>query len=146
MSIRIPMLALIGAAVTLSGCGPLPEGASGSVYLARNMRQVVPLSQAGQFEVISQPGDAGVQFFCAAGDYADFKLGARSVDRVVLVGPVGPAVTRSGRSAVFKLVPGQTPNTPSRSGITINMRKAGENLSVAHARFLCESQSERTPF
>lgn len=143
MSIYFQGLTLSALAVALVACGPLPEGAAGPGYLAENGRVVVPLTEGGQFEVQSRSGDAGAQFFCAAGDYAYSRQGARPVDRLVLVAPVGPGVTTGGRSAIYNVVAGQTDDSPRRDGISIDMRKAGENMSVAQARSLCNGQPTR---
>lgn len=137
---RFPIGVLTALGLLVAACAPLPETAGGPVFLARNWRQVVPLSQPGQFEVIGQPGDWGKAYFCAAADYAQTKLRARNADRVVLVAPVGAAVTRSGTSAIFRVEPYASADTLPASSVTLNMRRSGESRSVATALFLCDDQ------
>lgn len=141
---RFAFSTLAALVLVTTACEPLPDTAGGSVYLATNKRQVVPLSAADQFEVIGQAGDWGKEYFCAAGDYATTKLNARASDRVVLVAPVGEAITRNGTSAVFRLAPSDTSESLLPTGPSLDMRRTGENRSVANARFFCESQ--RSPF
>lgn len=136
-----PVLAALALVVlATTGCEPLPDTAGGSPFLASNRRVVVPLTESGQFEVIGQPGDWSQEYFCAAGDFAQTKLRARGADRVVLVAPVGPAVTRSGTSAIFRIEPRETAGDLPPTGTSLNMRRTGENRTVSSARFFCERQ------
>lgn len=140
MLYRFVGFALIGLSLLAAACTPLPPTEDGPVFLARNWRQVVPLTQPGQFEVIGKPGDWGTEYFCAAADYAQTKLRARSADRLVLLAPVGSAVTREGTSAVFRVEPYDSDAQLPKPGVTLNMRRSGVNRSVATSLFLCKDQ------
>ena len=99
-------------------------------------------------EVVERPGlMAGPQYFCAAGEYARGPLRARATDRVVLVAPATRSPARNGqRTALIQLVPRGTP-LPREEGLIsslfVSASDVGENLSVAHAQFLCNSDRRR---
>ena len=87
-----------------------PAGAE--PYFARNKLRVFETADPGVMEVLAQPGSAGAQFFCAAGEYARGPLGARSTDRVVVVAPASRSADprfRGQRTVKFALVPRGTP-------------------------------------
>lgn len=114
--------------------------AASDPFFARNKLRVYSTEQPGVMTVLAQPGSAGPQFFCAAGEYARGPLRARATDRLVLVEPVGrnPAF-RNQRTVRIALVPRGTP-LPRRTGLLVSADHVGENLSVAHAQFLCNSE------
>ncbi len=123
---RIAALALLVAACA----------APTSTYVARNSLRVAPLTD-GSIEVFAQPGTVARDYFCAAGDYAQRRLGASNTTYVVMTGPDGPSRSRdSGRSAVFGLSATRPPAEVPR-GTSLRMSVAGESLSVAQARALC---------
>ncbi len=134
----VGLLAILAAGCTTD----LPEAAGGPVYFAKNGRQVYPLRDSAGFEVLARPGDAGVHFFCAAGDYAWARLGARASERVVLVVPAGDSIVSPGRrGAVFTLA---EPGTGAEfDGGSIDMGQPGKSFTVASARFLCNNQPVR---
>lgn len=131
---RRAALALPLLAFALASC------AAADPFFARNKLRVYPTEQPQVMTVLAQPGSAGPQFFCAAGEYARGPLGARATDRLVLVEPAfrNPAF-RNQRTVRIALVPDGTP-LPRRTGILVSANQVGENLSVAHAQFLCNSE------
>jgi len=130
LRLSLPGLAALAA---LAGCAqPMAPG----LYVTQDRHWVFPLSQPGQFEVIGNAGDAGPQYFCAAGDYAWKHLNSKVVDRVVIIRPVGPAQSVPGRmGVVFEVMPRET--APEPSGIILNPREKGEAQSVAAAQNNC---------
>ena len=127
--------AVLGATVLLVGCAALPPPQD---HVARNGLLVYDRAD-GTFEVLAQPGTAGRDYFCAAGDVARVHLGARAGDRVVMVRPDGPSGTVPGwRSAVFKVGPPGPRTLPLLS--TVPMRQAGASLTVAAAQAQCRSE------
>ena len=140
------VVAGLALAATLIGilCG-VPSGAAIAgergpvfrpVFVAANDLLVYPMAE-GTFEVQAQPGTAGPQYFCAAGDYAWRKLSVPPASRVVVVRPDGPSTTNpGGRGMLFKIVP-QGEASSEGQGWLVSMRRAGENYAVAHARALC---------
>ena len=117
-----------------------PAGAE--PYFARNKLRVFETADPGVMEVLAQPGSAGAQFFCAAGEYARGPLGARSTDRVVVVAPASRSADprfRGQRTVKFALVPRGTP-LPRQSGVLLSVDYVGENRSVGHAQFLCNQE------
>ncbi|OSP55487.1 hypothetical protein [Pseudoruegeria sp. SK021] len=128
---------ILAAVLALGACAPdSAEVRMQSVYMTSNNMRVVPSADPASFEVLSNAGSGGPNFFCAAADYAYYRLNAANNARVVLRAPVGPSVANpGGRSAFFDVVPqGSVPET---DGFTINMRRAGENFSVTHALAFC---------
>lgn len=123
----------------LAGC---VDGASG--FVAQNAHRVYEIGP-DRFEVVARPRTNGVQYFCAAGDYAVRRLGAGAGETVLLVEPDGPSRTRPGaRGASFALI--ATAEAPPRTGANVSMREAGENLLVGHARLLCDRDDDDDRF
>lgn len=132
-------LILLAALGALAACDT-PGGTERmqGTFLAVNNFRVVPSADPTRFEVVANAGGGGSDFFCAAADYAYKRLNAPTNARVVLVAPVGPSVANpGGRGAFFTVVPRGT--VPPSKGISIRMRRAGENYSIAHARNFCPS-------
>ena len=128
---------LLAAALVAPGIAPADP------FFARNRLLVYSTPEPGVMEVLSLPGTGGSEFFCAAGEYARGPLRARATDRVVVVEPVGPSRRFDGRDSVFMaVVPRGTP-LPRQTGLLLDPSYVGENLSVAHAQFLCNSQNRR---
>ena len=108
-------------------------------YSARNKLTVFATSDPQVMEVVGRSGSAGPDFFCAAGEFARGPLGARASDRLVIVEPVSRSARFNGRrSLLMAVVPRGTP-LPRPTGLVLDPSHVGENLSVAHARFLCNS-------
>lgn len=137
---RLIMISLL-AAVGLTACdttGTSAERRATSSFRAENTYLVYPTGTPNRFEVMGKGSASGTQYFCAAADYAYRRLGAGPADRVVLLEPVGPSA-RGGNSGFFRVAPRGT--VESSSGITLSMKKAGQNAQIAHARNLCENPS-----
>lgn len=130
--------ALLAAAVALP--------ALADPFFARNKLRVFSTADPRVMEVLAQPGSAGPQFFCAAGEYARGPLRAGASDRLVVIDPVSRKARFNGqRTVLIALVPRGTP-LPRRTGILVDASRVGENLSVAHARFLCNADRRRGVF
>ncbi len=135
------MTLLFCTAAALAACAPAaptaPGGTStrGPHFIASNGRVVYRLETPGQFEVLADPGDAGTEFFCAAGDFAN-REGANPTERVALVAPVGDSPSQPGRrGAVFAIRPPGT-GLPDQ-GNSINTRRVGQSYTVGTARQFC---------
>lgn len=134
---RYTVFSLAIAACVLSACEASNANRMASSFRASNGFIVHPLSD-GRFEVIARGASGSRGYFCAAGDYAQIRLGAPPADRVVLTQPVGPSINNpGGRSAIFTVAP---QGSSRASGISLNMRQAGESLTIAHARARCRSE------
>lgn len=121
-------LALLALSIVL----PVPADA----FTARNRLTVFSTSDAGVMEVVGRSGSGGSDFFCAAGEYARGPLGARATDRLVVIEPVSRNPRfNNRRTVVMALVPPETPLP--RGGLLLDPAYVGENLTVGHARFLC---------
>ncbi len=129
-----PTLLLLAAAA-LGACAT-----NSTVFVTKNSHQVARLAP-DRFEVFAQPGTGAPDYFCAAGDYAFFRLGASGSDRVIVTRPNGPSSTRPGsRSMEFRIIDfDQGPRTPR---IVLSMSDRGENLPIAHARLLCRGRTD----
>jgi hypothetical protein len=118
----------------VAGCASTTGGESSRMnasFNATNNFLVVPGPGSGEFTVLARGGSAARDFFCAAGDYAYRRLGASPTSRVELVANIGRNPAYNGtRTGTFRVV-GQ--GGAERSGLSVSS-KAGENLSVAHAR------------
>ncbi|MGS4944733.1 hypothetical protein ACVDG3_04600 [Meridianimarinicoccus sp. RP-17] len=124
--------AALGAIALLVGCASLPPPQD---HVARNGLLIYERPN-GAFEIVARPGTAGPAYFCAAGDFARVRLGARATDRVIMVRPDGPSGNIPGaRSAIFEVGP-PGPRTQALIS-TVPMRQAGASLPVASAQALC---------
>lgn len=136
-SVVVAALAAVSLAacdVTMSASG----GGGGSRFLARNNYVVVSGPGGGEFTVLGKAGAAGPDYFCAAADYAHRRLGYPDAERVVLIAPVAKNPAYNGqRTGTFRVA--SSGQVPPRTGISVSMRKAGENLQIGHARSMCET-------
>lgn len=122
-------------AMALVGCDQAGnQNRDNAVFRASNGFLVHPIGD-GRFEVIPRGNSSSKGFFCAAGDYAQRRLGEPPAARVVLTSPIGPAINNpGGNSAKFTVAP---PGSSRNSGIFVNTRRAGQSLTIGHARTLC---------
>jgi len=110
-------------------------------WQANNRHTVNPVSDVN-FEVVGRPGSSGVQFWCAAGDYARQVLGVSAVQRIYLVRGPAPAVTRNwNRAVLFSLVAPQ--GADLRPGFTLSMKRVGDNMNAADALAYCLDEKLR---
>jgi hypothetical protein len=106
-------------------------------YIAENRHSVAPVSGA-VFEVVGEPGSGAQQYWCAAGEYARDRLGARSNARVYIVRGRGPAQSEPGATAVrFTIDPGAAGVTPISPRLSLSVDAIGDNLPVASAVTYC---------
>lgn len=127
------------AALIVALAAPLPAAAE---FFARNGLRVFPTGDPRVMEVVPFGAAGGSEYFCAAGEYARGPLGARSTDKLVLVRGARPSPRFQGRrTALIALVPRGTPLP--RGGLILSQRSPGENLTVGHSRFLCNSAPNR---
>lgn len=107
-----------------------------AAYTARNSLIVFPTEDPRVMEVVGESGSGGSDFFCAAGEFARGPLGAGAADHLVVVEPVSRNPRYNNRRTVrIALVPRGTPLP--RGGLLLDPSYVGENLTVGHARFLC---------
>lgn len=109
-----------------------------AAYIARNRLTVFETSDPRVMEVVGRSGSGGSDFFCAAGEFARGPLGAGATDRLVVVRPASRNPRfNNRRSVLIAVVP---PGTPvPRGGLILDPGHVGENTTVAHAQFLCNS-------
>jgi len=133
---RLVLTALVSL---VAGCANLPPQQD---HVARNGLLVYDRA-GGSFEVIAQPGTAGPQYFCAAGDFAQVRRNARATDRVVMTRPDAPSIHVPGRrSAVFSIEPPGPRTQPLISLAPMN--RAGASMTVSGALNMCR-QRRNTP-
>lgn len=125
--------------IVLVACaGPQPSASR--LFVASNDHRVYGLGEPDRFEVLSRPGAAGRDYFCAASEYAIRRLRAGPTDRLVVATPIGGSLAQPSRRAVgFQLVP-QGVAVPDRRGVTVSVSRVGENLNVAHGRSFCRDE------
>jgi hypothetical protein len=125
--------AVLPGVVTIALTGALAGPVQ--AWQANNRHTVNPVSDIN-FEVVGRPGSSGVQFWCAAGDYARQVLGASAVQRVYLVRGPAPAMTRNwNRAVLFSLVAPQ--DADLRPGFALSMERVGDNMNAADAQTYC---------
>ncbi|WP_425092576.1 hypothetical protein [Tropicimonas sp. S265A] len=117
---------------------PVPNVSPERPFIASNDHRVVPsIDNSPTFEVLSRPGAAGPQYFCAAAEYARQVLRAEMTDILVSTTAEGPSRTNPDfRSVMFELrAPEEAPS--SGSGITIDISEPRQVRSVAVALQFC---------
>lgn len=132
---EITMLRFTALTLALS---TLANAGSAQPYKAVNRLQVHPIS-ATEFEVVENYGEGARGMFCAAGEFAQRRLGMRS-GRIYIVGPRGPSKFVQGRKgAVFSIA--QNAAEPINS-LTATVRHVGYNVSVGTTRQWCRDAIE----
>ena len=115
----------------LIACMPGLAGA----WTATNYLKVAPVSET-VFEVVGQPGSAGQEYWCAAGDYAQRVLKVKVVQRIYIVRGPAPAQTANWDYAVlFSLIPPVDEDTRPR--LTLSVKQVGSNITSALAQQYC---------
>ena len=106
-----------------------------AAWRALNFLEVIQISDT-VWEVIGEPGSWAVEYWCGAGDYATSVLRSRATTRVYVWRAVGPSQARPGRTSVqFSFAP--PPGADTRTGLTLDIKRAGDNLTAAAARQYC---------
>ena len=125
------LLATVMAVITVIAVMP----GVAMAWKADNRHIVNPVSDT-VFEVVGRPGSGGVEFWCAAGDYARRVLGAKATQKVYLVRGPAPAQTRHwNRAVLFSLEAPEGANL--NTGLSLSVTQVGENLSAASAQAYC---------
>ncbi|MGR3760165.1 hypothetical protein ACUXV3_08520 [Roseobacteraceae bacterium NS-SX3] len=118
--------------------------AAAAAWTAWNRHEVFPVAK-GVWEVVSEVGSGAQDYWCGIGDYAISQLRTRATQRIYIWRGVGPSITRPGRRAVqFSLVPPAGADTSV--GISLGVKRAGDNLNAATARGYCYDFFDRDPF
>lgn len=126
-------------------CATLPVAAAAQTYRAESRLIVVPLN-ALDFEVIEDRSAGPRGIWCAAADFAKFRLGVRGDTRLYLKTPRGPSTSAVGRKGVvFTIDPARLGAEPNR-GYSVSLTKVGYNLPVGHAYSFCTDYLEIHPF
>ena len=143
----------LGFSGFLAGCVVTPgasvTASSGSIYRAFNSMRVVPVAdRAESFVVLSQALAGPADHWCAAGDYAQRRLGARATDRVYIVQGSAPTRAATGRRGVtFTTAPGPDLAGGRRPGeggsVSLSLSEPGFNLSRAMAWGYCTDSRRR---
>lgn len=109
-------------------------------YQALNLYQVTPTQEAGaDLEVYARPGASGMNYFCAAGEFAMNVLKVPAATRLVISRAEAPSTTRSGfKSVLFDIVPMPEADSVPASGPSISPRRVGENRSASASRSFCK--------
>ncbi|MEM9250534.1 MAG: hypothetical protein AAGB05_17815 [Pseudomonadota bacterium] len=125
--------ALLAGLIALA-VAPFPSAAERA--LARNGLAVQ--GDRDGFEVFSRAGLGGVDYFCAAGDFARKHLNAAATERVEIAAPLGPSRSRPGqRSVVFEVRP---PGRQANRGLDLVLLRpgvAGVSRTVAQSANFC---------
>lgn len=133
------MLAVVaGAVYLLRDRIPVPNVSRDRPFVSSTGQRVLPsFDDSPTFEVLSQPGMAGPQYFCAAAEYARSVLRAEMND--VLVTLTAEAQSESSprhRGVIFELRPAAEKG-PTQAGIVIDLSQPGQSRSIAVAMTFC---------
>ncbi|MBL3550920.1 hypothetical protein JMM63_07315 [Rhodovulum sulfidophilum] len=132
-------LAALAATAALAAC--VPVDTRPHPILTDRGNRVQPTGNPGEFEVLTRPGDAGAQLWCAAGEYAESQTDARPSDRIYLVHPRGPSASHPGRkSAIFTVRPDAELLAQARAlpdQIVLGVSRVGSNWARIHAQQVC---------
>jgi len=130
-----------GAGVGLSTTVGQPVN---GLFVARNLVQVVPdPSVPGRFEVRQRAGEGGSGYWCAAGQYVIEGRRMHPTTRVYLQQPMGPGRVAGRNSIGFTVAPDAQLSATADAqvnGLTMSMKRVGENWSAEHARSQCRNQ------
>ncbi|WP_380054218.1 hypothetical protein ACFE33_13110 [Falsihalocynthiibacter sp. SS001] len=136
------VLALVG----LSACSATVSGGSGGAgpnrFIASNNMVVYgDPSVPGRFEVQQRAGRGGSDYWCAAGEYAIQGMGVGPASRIYLETPYGAGyLSNSGKTAGFTVAPDaqlQAAAAAQSNGLTMSIKRVGENWGAEHARTQC---------
>ncbi|MBQ0716777.1 MAG: hypothetical protein KBT76_02825 [Sulfitobacter litoralis] len=115
----------------------IPMAAVAQPSTAVNRLQVISLSGTA-FEVIEDHGEGARGLWCAAAEYAEDQLSARTADQIYLKSPRGPSASGAGRvGAVFTLNDAELSEAAFKS-YSVSVRNAGQTLPVGHAIQFCK--------
>jgi hypothetical protein len=96
------------------------------------------------FEVVSRGAAKGIEYWCAAGDYAQRGLGASWNADIYIARGLGQSVTTGKRSAVqFTIDPGAAGVVPAPASLSLNDLVVGERMSVRKAYGKCNTPTGR---
>ena len=108
-------------------------------FLARNgLRVAHSQSEGSEIEVYSQPGAAGRDYFCAAGEFAVRYQKRSRTEYLVVVLPEADSETRSGfRSVHFRVAGKEDIGDLPPNGAVVSVARSGEHRTIAFAEQLC---------
>lgn len=103
-----------------------------------SMRRLLTQGTPDNIEVFSNGGmRQGTVFFCNAARFANSHLGARMNDRLVVIRPLGPSPTVSGRQSMgFRLI-GSSSRSGNNGGIMVTTGREAQSRTVGHALGFC---------
>ncbi len=123
---------VLNATFAAIGLALLPVTAQ--AWWASNRHEVLPVSD-GVWEVVGRVGSSAQDYWCGIGDFAITQLRTSATQRIYILEGIGPSVNREGRKSVkFTLT---RPQEEAPSGYSLSIRKTGENLNAATARYYC---------
>ena len=112
----------------------LPANAQG--YQAVNWLTVVPLNPT-DFEVIEARGEGARGIWCAAADFAIYRLGFPRDRRIYIKTPRGPSISGTGRIGVVFTIDEASLGTSPKQSYSVTVRTKGLGLPVHHAHQFC---------
>ncbi|MEM9394818.1 MAG: hypothetical protein AAGA38_13235 [Pseudomonadota bacterium] len=133
------MLALVaGALYLLRDRIPSPNVSRERPFFSSTGQRVLPsIDGSPTFEVLSQPGMAGPQYFCAAAEYARSVLRADMSDVLVTLTPEARSESSPDhRGVLFELRPASEIGS-TQAGIVIDLSQPGQSRSITIAMTFC---------
>ncbi|MGR3659698.1 MAG: hypothetical protein ACU0CA_00740 [Paracoccaceae bacterium] len=131
----------VAAALACVIVSQLPASAGNKPYSTRNGMRVVAgaTSDPGRFDILQKSGSGGSEYWCGAGHYAMERLQVPPATRIYLVQALGPGPL--GRNSIgFSVTPGAA---SGGGGVTMSMKKVGQNWGAEHARSQCDTSRRR---
>ncbi|MDJ0858687.1 MAG: hypothetical protein QNI90_05730 [Dinoroseobacter sp.] len=134
----VMLLLVAGAVYLLRDRIPSPNVSRDRPFVSSNGQRVLPSIDGGPtFEVLSRPGMAGPQYFCAAAEYARSVLRAEMNDVLVTLTAEAPSESSPDhRGVIFELRPAAEKGS-IQSGIVIDLSQPGQSRSITVAMTFC---------
>ncbi|WP_158964645.1 hypothetical protein [Chachezhania sediminis] len=127
------------AAVT-AGIATVAIPTVAAAFIAINQLTVNPVKQ-GVWEVVGNAGSSPAQLWCAAGDYGLRVEKLPSSHRIYLYRARGLGETENrSNTAQFSAAP--PPSGALSPGLTLDMKRVGDNMTIAFARSYCGDERD----
>lgn len=136
-----------GTGVAVSTSSPATRSGARTFIASNSMVVFGDPSVPGRFEVQQRAGRGNSDYWCAAGEYAIQSLGVSPGTRVYLETPYGAGhLSSSGKTAGFTVAPDSQLRSiaaTQSNGLTMGLKRVGENWSAEHGRTQCPSLFNR---
>jgi hypothetical protein len=139
---RLGLRPALAALLLAAACTAAPVGESGRYRTEQGNYVLYDPAAPATFTVLSVPGNAATDYWCAAGQFTRRVLGLAQNTRIYLLEPRRPSASPLGRSeVVFTTDPraGTAATPPKRAFLDLSVRvsEPGFSYSEIHTRGFC---------